>query len=47
MIILDHNIIKEQAELLKRQRIHFQRIGVEIGLPSSLSERKITHLKNQ
>lgn len=47
MIILDHNIIKEQAELLKRQRIHFQRIGVEIGLPSWDDQQEILrHLHN-
>jgi len=34
MIVLDHNIIKEQAQLLKQRRIHFRQVGVEIGLPS-------------
>ena len=34
MIVLDHNITRDQADLLTRWRIRFQRIGVEIGPPS-------------
>ncbi len=41
MIYLDHNIIKEQAELLKRRRIHFRQIGMEIGLPSWDDQQEI------
>ncbi len=41
MIVLDYNIIKEQAELLRRRRIHFRQIGVEIGLPSWDDQQEI------
>ena len=41
MIVLDHNITREQAELLTRWGIRFLRIGVEIGLPSWDDEQEI------
>jgi hypothetical protein len=41
VIILDHNITRDQSELLKRWRIRFQRIGVEIGLPSWDDQQEI------
>ena len=33
MIILDHNIPEDQAQQLRRQRIHFWQIGFEVGRP--------------
>ena len=33
MILLDHNIAEDQAELLRGWRIHFKQIGVEAGRP--------------
>lgn len=33
MIVLDHNIGEDQAELLRRWRIHFKQIGVDVGRP--------------
>jgi hypothetical protein len=33
VIILDHNIGEDQAELLRRWRIHFKHIGVDVGRP--------------
>jgi hypothetical protein len=41
VIVLDHNITREQAELLIRWNIRFLRIGVEIGLPSWDDEQEI------
>ena len=41
MIVLDHNITREQVELLIRWDIRFLRIGVEIGLPSWDDEQEI------
>lgn len=41
MIVLDHNIPRHQAELLKTRRIRFQTIGVEIGLPSWDDQQEI------
>ncbi|HWQ31766.1 MAG TPA: hypothetical protein VNQ79_02690 [Blastocatellia bacterium] len=41
MIILDHNITRDQAERLRNWRIRFQRIGVEIGLPSWDDQQEI------
>lgn len=41
MIVLDYNIIREQAQLLKRRRIHFRQIGVDIGLPSWDDQQEI------
>ena len=33
MILLDHNIPKDQAEQLCRWRVHFRQIGFEVGRP--------------
>ena len=33
MIILDHNIPEDQAQQLRRWRIHFRQIGFEVGRP--------------
>ncbi|MBI2229101.1 MAG: hypothetical protein HYU46_08380 [Deltaproteobacteria bacterium] len=33
MIILDHNIPEDQAQQLRRRRIHFRQIGFEVGRP--------------
>lgn len=41
MIILDYNITRDQADLLKGWRIHVQRIGVDIGLPSWDDQQEI------
>jgi hypothetical protein len=41
VIILDHNVTRDQADLLRSWRIHFQRIGVEIGLPSWDDQQEI------
>lgn len=41
MIVLDHNITKDQAQLLSSWHFHFQRIGVEIGLPSWDDQQEI------
>jgi hypothetical protein len=41
VIILDYNITRDQAELLKKWHIRFQRIGVEIGLPSWDDQQEI------
>jgi hypothetical protein len=41
VIVLDHNITKDQAEALRQRRIHFQKIGVEIGLPSWDDQQEI------
>jgi hypothetical protein len=41
VIILDYNITRDQAELLKKWHIRFQRIGVEIGLPSWNDQQEI------
>jgi hypothetical protein len=41
VIVLDHNITREQAVILTRWRVRFQRIGVEIGLPSWDDQQEI------
>lgn len=33
MIVLDHNIPEDQAEQLRRWRVHFRQIGFEVGRP--------------
>lgn len=33
MILLDHNIPEDQAEQLRRWRVHFRQIGFEVGRP--------------
>ena len=41
MIILDHNIPKNQAEQLDRRRIHFRQIGFEVGRPEWDDQQEI------
>ena len=38
MIILDHNIPKDQAEQLRRRRVRFRQIGFEVGRPRDQQE---------
>jgi hypothetical protein len=33
VIILDHNITEDQAQLLRQWRIHFRQSGVDVGRP--------------
>ena len=33
MILLDHNIPEDQAEQLRRWRVHFRQIGSDVGRP--------------
>ncbi len=33
MIVLDHNIAHDQAQRLRRRRIHFRQVGFEVGRP--------------
>ncbi|MGH7798132.1 MAG: hypothetical protein ACREQ2_24990 [Candidatus Binatia bacterium] len=41
MIILDHNIPNDQAEQLRRHRIHFRQIGFEVGRPEWDDQQEI------
>ena len=41
MIILDHNIPEDQAEQLRRRRIHFRQIGFEVGRPEWDDQQEI------
>ncbi len=41
MIVLDHNIPKDQAELLRRRRVHFRQIGFEVGRPEWDDQQEI------
>ena len=41
MIILDHNIPEDQAEQLRRHRIHFRQIGFEVGRPEWNDQQEI------
>ena len=41
MILLDHNITKEQAETLRRLRVHFQQIGYDVGRPEWDDQQEI------
>ncbi len=41
MIILDHNVPEDQAEQLRRWRIHFRQIGFEIGRPEWDDQQEI------
>ena len=41
MIVLDHNIPENQAQLLRRRRIHFQQIGFEVGRPEWDDQQEI------
>lgn len=41
MIILDHNITRDQAEQLQQWRIHFRQIGFQIGRPEWDDQQEI------
>ena len=41
MILLDHNIPEDQAEQLRRWRIHFRQIGFEVGRPEWDDQQEI------
>ena len=41
MIILDHNIPEDQAQQLRRRRIHFRQIGFEVGRPEWDDQQEI------
>ena len=41
MIILDHNIPKDQAEQLRRHRVRFRQIGFEVGRPEWDDQQEI------
>jgi len=41
VIILDHNIPADQAEQLRRWRIHFRQIGFEVGRPEWDDQQEI------
>jgi hypothetical protein len=50
VIVLDHNISEDQAQLLRRRRIHFQQIGFEVGRPEWDDQQEILrflHAKKQ
>jgi hypothetical protein len=41
VIILDHNIPANQAERLRRRRIHFRQIGYQVGRPEWDDQQEI------
>jgi len=41
VIILDHNIPEDQAQQLRRRRIHFRQIGFEVGRPEWDDQQEI------
>ena len=41
MIVLDHNIPEDQAEQLRRRRIHFRQVGFEVGRPEWDDQQEI------
>jgi hypothetical protein len=41
VIILDHNIPHNQAEQLRRRRVHFRQIGFEVGRPEWDDQQEI------
>ena len=41
MIVLDHNIPENQAEQLRRRRIHFRQNGFEVGRPEWDDQQEI------
>lgn len=41
MIILDHNIPRDQAEQLRRRRIHLRQIGFQVGRPEWDDQQEI------
>ncbi len=47
MIILDHNITEDQAELLRRWRFHFKQVGVDVGRPDWADLQEIRRYLHQ
>lgn len=47
MIILDHNITRDQAAQLDRWRIHYQQIGFEVGRPEWDDQQEILRYLHQ
>jgi hypothetical protein len=41
VIVLDHNIPKDQTEQLRRYRVHFLQIGFEVGRPEWEDQQEI------
>ena len=41
MIVLDHNIAHDQAQRLRRRRIHFRQVGFEVGRPEWDDQQEI------
>jgi hypothetical protein len=41
VIVLDHNIPTDQAEQLRRRRIHFRQIGFQVGRPEWDDQQEI------
>ena len=41
MVLLDHNIPQQEAEHLRRWRIHFRQIGYEVGRPEWDDQQEI------
>jgi hypothetical protein len=41
VILLDHNIPEDQAEQLRRRRVHFRQIGFEVGRPEWDDQQEI------
>lgn len=41
MILLDHNITKDQAKRLRRHRIHVRQVGYEVGRPEWEDQQEI------
>jgi hypothetical protein len=41
VIILDHNVTEDQINQLRRWKIHFEQIGVEVGRPEWDDEQEI------
>ncbi|MCI0424195.1 MAG: hypothetical protein L0387_11520 [Acidobacteria bacterium] len=41
MILLDHNIPSDQAEQLRARRLHFRRVGYEVGRPEWDDQQEI------
>ena len=47
MIILDHNITEDQADLLRKWKIRFRKIGVEVGRPEWEDRQEILRYLHQ
>ena len=47
MNILDHNITRDQAELLQQWRIHFRQIGFQVGRPEWDDQQEILRYLHQ